>query len=321
MGAYVFRRLIQAFFTVLGVMVLTFLLFNLIAGDVSANYVNPKQGKQAKELWREKHGLNKPLFLNPEAGGAVWKEEFYNTQFWHHMKGCVTFSAHSYRYEDQTLLQIIAAKAKYSLALTVPAMAVGWLLALVISSAVAYFRGTWLDRSGVFLTVLGMCIPYLAYMILGQWVMFQISPEHAWGLADSMNIYVPVTIAVVASLGFSVRFYRTILLDEMNRDYVRTARAKGVPLPTVLFKHVLKNCMLPILTSLVLSIPFLIMGSLLLEQFFGVNGLGDLMLSSINDRDVPIITGLTFLTAVIYVIGLLITDVLYAVFDPRIRLS
>jgi len=129
-----------------------------------------------------------------------------------------------------------------------------------------------------------------------------------------------VTIAVVAGLGGSVRFYRTVILDEVNRDYVRTARAKGVPLYGILFRHVLKNCMLPILTSLVVSIPFLILGSLLLEQFFGIPGLGSLMITSVSDRDVPIISGLTFLTALVFIIGLLITDVLYAVFDPRIRL-
>jgi len=321
MGSFVLRRLIQAAFTVLGVMNLSFLLFNRVAGDVSAMHVDPKKGKQGKLDWMKRHGLDKPVFINTDAGAKLWTGEFYRTQFWHHMAGCVTFSAHSYRYEDKTLLDIISQRAKYSLAITVPAMALGWLVALIVSSIVAYYRGTWLDNLGVFLTVLGMCIPYLAYMILGQYLMFQISPEHAWGLANPVNIYVPVMIAVIAGVGGSVRFYRTIILDQMNQDYVRTAVSKGMPLPNVLFKHVLKNCMLPILTAVVMSIPFLIMGSLLLEQFFGVPGLGDLMISSITDRDVPIMTGLVFLTAVIYVVGLLITDILYAVFDPRIRLG
>ncbi len=320
MGAYLLRRLILSVFTILGVMVLTFVLFNLIAGDVSSNYVNPKLGDQAKQDWLEKRGLNKDVIFNKTAGAKFWTGEFYDTQFWRHMIDCVTFQGHSYRYPDKTLMSIIAEKAKYSLALTVPMMAIGWFAGLAISAFVAYFRGTIIDRAGVFITVLGMCVPFLAYMILGQWAMFQISPQHAWGLASPVNIYVPVAIGVIAGLGGSVRFYRTVFLDEMNRDYVRTARAKGVPLPGILFRHVLRNCMLPILTSVVMSIPFLIMGSLLLEQFFGVNGLGDLFLSSINDRDVPIITGLTFLTTVIYVIGLVITDILYAVFDPRIRL-
>lgn len=319
MGAYVLRRLVQALITVVGVMVLTFLLFNVSTGDISANYVSPKQGKQANLDWKKLHGLDKPQIIS-EAGARFWKKEFYETQFWHHMRNCVTFSGLSYRYPDMTLLDIIRDRAMYSLALTVPIMALGWLLGLVISSFVAYYRDQWIDRVGVFLSVLGMCVPFLAYMILGQWVMFQISPSHAWGLANPVNIYIPVFIALIAGVGGNVRFYRTVILDQMNQDYVRTARAKGVPLPGVLFRHVLRNCMLPILTSLVLSIPFLILGSLLLESFFGVPGLGDIMISCVTDSDVPLMTGLTFLTAVIYVVGLLTTDILYAAFDPRIRL-
>jgi peptide/nickel transport system permease protein len=311
--------LAQAVLTVLGVMLLSFILFNLIAGDVSARFVNPKLGPKARDAWLEKHHLNLPSVYNPDSHGQFWKKEFWDTQFYWHMRNCVTFQSTSFS-TDQRLQDIVAEKARYSLSLTVPAMILGWACALIISSLVAYYRGTWIDRMGVFLSVLGMCVPYLAYMILGQWVMFHVYPPAAWGLRYSANIYVPVGIAVIAGIGGSVRFYRTILLDEINRDYVRTARAKGVSLPNILFKHVLRNCMLPILTQLILAIPYLIMGALLLEQFFGIPGLGDLMLASISDRDVPIVTSLTFLTAVIDVLALLLTDVLYAVFDPRIRL-
>ena len=304
MGRFILRRVVQAVFTVFGVMLLTFLLFRVIAGDVSADYVNPKLGREAREAWLEKHGLDQPAYV----------------QFTSHLLKSITFQGRSYQTEER-LTSIIAKRANYSLAITVPAMALGWLGAMIISSFVAYYRDTWIDRLGVFLSVLGMCVPYLAYMILGQWLMFQIYPPAAWGLRYRGNVYVPVAIAVIAGIGGSVRFYRTVILDQVNSDYVRTARAKGAPLPAILFKHVIKNCMLPILTNLVLAIPFLIMGSLLLERFFGVPGLGDLMIDSISRRDVPIITGLTFLTAVIYTVGLLVTDVLYAVFDPRIRLS
>jgi len=245
--------------------------------------------------------------------------QIFNSQFFWHMRDCLTFRGRSFQNEE-TLIDIIREKARYSLAITIPTLALGWVLALIVSSLVAYYRGRWIDHLGVFLSVLGMCIPFLAYMILGQWAMFQIAPKVAWGLGNTANIYVPITIAVVAGLGGSVRFYRTVFLNEIHQDYVRTARAKGVSLLGILFRHVLRNCMLPILTALVLSIPFLIMGNLLLEQFFGIPGLGDLMISSITTRDVPIITAMTFLTAEIYVIGLLLTDILYAVFDPRIRL-
>ncbi len=321
MGRFVIRRLFQAVLTVLGVMLLTYLLFRVIAGDVTATFVNTKLGPEARQAWLERRGLDKPSKLfHPDAGWEFWTGKFYDTQFFHHMSETLTFSGRSYN-TDETLIKIIRKRAKYSLAITVPAMGLGFAFALIISSIVAYFRGTWIDKTGVFLSILGMCIPFLGYMLLGQWVMFNIYPQGAWGLRNRANIYVPVAIAVIAGIGGSVRFYRTVILDQVNQDYVRTARAKGVALPGVLFKHVMRNCMLPILTQVVLAIPFLIMGSLLLEQFFGIPGLGDLMISSITNRDVPIITGLTFLTAIIYVVGYLITDILYAVFDPRIRLQ
>jgi peptide/nickel transport system permease protein len=300
---FVIRRLIQAALTVLGVMLLTFVLFNLAAGDISAQYVSPQGGQSGRQQWRQLHGLDKPL----------------SEQFLDHLKNSVTFQGRSYA-TGEKLTTIIARGAPYSLALTVPMLVIGWVLALVVSSLAAYYRDSWIDRAGVFLSVLGMCVPYLAYMILGQWLAFKISPSHAWGLHDRANIYLPIAIGVIAGLGASVRFYRTIILDQVNQDYVRTARAKGAPLSTVLFKHVLRNCMLPILTNLVMAVPMLIMGSLLLENFFGIPGLGDLLISSVSSRDVPIVTALTFLTAVIYVLGLLVTDLLYAVFDPRIRL-
>jgi peptide/nickel transport system permease protein len=244
----------------------------------------------------------------------------FDAQFFWHLWENVTFQGRSYA-TNQSLLEIIGQRAKFSLSITVPALVLTWLMSMIISCFVAYYRGTWIDKFGVLITVLGMCIPYLAYMLLGQWVMFKIAPEYAAGLFHPSSIYVPVFIAVVAGLGSEVRFYRTIILNEISKDYVRTARAKGVPLTSILFLHVLKNCMLPILTDLISTIPFLIMGALLLERFFGIPGLGDLLLTSITSRDVPIITGLTYLTAVLYVISLIITDILYAVFDPRIRLQ
>ena len=464
MLSFIVRRLVQAVFTLFGVMLLTFILFRLVAGDVTAQFVNPKLGKERRVEWLRKNKLDLPMVLNfrrrivitdttkgdgrfdvenvagsnvtaalvmqrqaaddeartvivvqaaqwldtetplgdltegeswlargrakppaapgpagtqpasaPRSGPAVvftlrdgskvtvalsaltepghpgrpapratcgdLMESIetqsqsrlaaevsevslgnaFNSQFFWHMWHSVTFTNRSYKTKE-LLLDIIGKKAKFSLAITIPLLALGWLAAMVVSAVVAYYRGGVIDKFGVFICVLGMCVPYLVYMIAGQAIIFEIAPTAAWGLHNRANIFVPVGIALFAGLGGSVRFYRTVILDEINRDYVRTARAKGVSLPSILFKHVLKNCMLPILTSLVVSIPFLIMGSLLLERFFGVPGLGDLMVGSVSDRDVPIISGLTFLTSALYIVGLLITDILYAVFDPRIRL-
>jgi peptide/nickel transport system permease protein len=241
------------------------------------------------------------------------------SQFVDHLYKSVSFQAVSLVHKEK-LTEIIRSRAPYSLALTVPAMALTWVLAMIIASVVAYYRGSVVDKLGVFLSVLGMCVPFLAFMIYGQWLMFAIAPKHAYGLDNRANIYIPVLIMTIAGIGGSVRFYRTVILDETNRDYVRTALAKGVPLMGVMFKHVLKNCMLPILTNLVLAIPFLIMGSLLVESYFGIPGLGDLLISSISGRDEPILSGMVFLTALILTLGILITDLSYALFDPRVRL-
>ena len=244
----------------------------------------------------------------------------FNSQFVNHLYTSVTFSARSFT-DNRSLREIIAGHARYSLALTVPAMVIGWVAALAIACIVAYYRGTAIDRVGVFLSVLGMCVPFLAFMIFGQWLMFRSPwPAHAYGIFNKANIYVPITIMVVAGLGGSVRFYRTIILDQTGQDYVRTARAKGAALPSVLFKHVLRNCMLPIMTNLIMAIPFLIMGSLLVESYFGIPGLGGLILNAVQGRDEPILNGMVFLTALVYTLAVLITDLSYGLFDPRIRL-
>ena len=256
-----------------------------------------------------------------KAGITEWGwTDLFDSQFTDHMRKSVTFQARSLLIKKK-LTEIIANRAPASLALTIPAMAAGWILAMIISSFVAYYRGTILDKVGVFLSVLGMCIPFLAFMIYGQWLMFTIAPTRAYGLAYRSNVYLPIAIMVIAGLGGSVRFYRTVILDQVHQDYVRTARAKGASLPAVLFKHVLKNCMLPILTNLILSLPFLIMGSLLVETYFGIPGLGDLLLTSINGRDEPVVNAMVFLMAIIYTTGVMLTDISYAVFDPRIRLT
>jgi peptide/nickel transport system permease protein len=444
MGRYILRRLAQAVFTVLGVMLLTFLLFRVIAGDVSSSYVNQKLGLEAKRAFNEKHKLDRPAMLNIhrrlelvdrtsgkamfsvrdsgssrlvralEIALAPWRPDqaerepgltmagrlvfnlststrlaamtdgkplvapvekgkeaapwviiglsdgsketvridttwtcgdliaainhnplnsgnlkgrisqwsiaqLFDAQFFWHLYENLTFTGRSYA-TDQTILQIIGERGKFSLSITVPAMALGWLLAMVLSCLVAFYRGGLVDRITVFVTVLGMCVPYLAYMLFGQWIMFALAPKYASGLASPLSIYVPVSISVIAGLGGSVRFYRVIILNEITKEYVRTARAKGVPLHGILFIHVIKNCMLPILTDVISGIPFLIMGALLLEKFFGIPGLGDMFLTSITSRDVPVITGLTFFTTTLFVFSILLTDILYAVFDPRIRL-
>jgi peptide/nickel transport system permease protein len=328
MARFILRRLGQAVITVLGVMILTFLLFNIVAGDVSASYLRENVPQDLVERWKADRGLDKPLFFRLRDEGqwlSPLERQFWDNQFVHHLGQSVTFRARSYDSDAKPIAEIIKEGAPYSLALTVPALGIGWLVGMVISLAVAYHHGRAIDKIGVFFSVLGMCIPLLAYVIAGQWLVSYVSArinvDLTSGVPPVRNIYIPVIIAVIAGLGANVRFYRTIFLDEMHKDYVRTARAKGASTGRILFVHVLKNGMLPILTQLVLAIPFLIMGSMLLERFFGIPGLGNRLLESIETSNVPIVSSLTFLIAVIYVSAILLTDILYAIFDPRVRLQ
>ncbi len=315
--AFIVRRLGQAILTVFGVMLLTFLLFRVIAGDVTAQYVGQYASDTQRDTWRRRHGLDRPVLIN--TGASVFEADFWDSQFVDHLGNCVTLRSRSYQTHER-LRDIVAERAPYSLAIAVPALAIGWLLAMLISCLAVYHRNTWVDRVIVVVSVLGMCVPFLGYMIVGQWVMFRLAPAAAWGVSHRGNLYVPIAIAVAAGLGWSVRFYRTVIGEQIDQPYVRTARAKGASRWRVLLGHVLPNCMLPVVTSLAGALPYLIMGNLLLERFFGIPGLGELLLSSWIDRDIPVMTGLTFLTAVIYVLSFLMADVLYAAVDPRVRL-
>src|SRR5687767_7298009 len=236
MGNYIVRRLIQAVFTILGVMLITFILFRVVAGDIAAAHLGPKATIKQRAEWAHKFGYDKPLLINREKGERWWDSQFVN-----YVATTVTFQTRSI-VTNEKLNDIIVRRAPYSLALTVPALALGWGLSMILSTIVAYYRGSLIDNMTVFLAVLGMCVPYLALIMGIQYFMFQVKPSMAFGLANPFNIYVPITIAVIAGLGGEVRFYRTVILDETQRDYVRTARAKGVPLSSIMFKHILKNC-------------------------------------------------------------------------------
>ena len=213
-----------------------------------------------------------------------------------------------------------------SLSITLPAFILGLLLNIFFAMLVALHRGTYVDHWGVTLCVILMSISALFYIIAGQ-VLFaktlRLVPISGFdsGLYSLKFIFLPVLIAVVMGLGGSVRFYRTIFLEEMNKDYVRTARAKGLPERTVLFIHTLKNAMIPILTSVVISLPFLFAGSLLLESFFAIPGMGSFMIDAIQRQDFAIVQAMVSLGSFLYVVGLLLTDISYTLVDPRVRLE
>ncbi len=209
-----------------------------------------------------------------------------------------------------------------SLQLTIPIFVIGLMVSVSLSLICAYFRNQFLDRFFVVLAVALMSINYLIFIILGQYFLafkWQLFP--VWGFESVHYLVLPVVIGVVSGLGANVRFYRTVMLDEMYKDYVRTAFAKGAGKPAVLFKHVLKNAMIPILTNVVIAIPFLYTGSLLLETFFGIPGLGYLAITAINASDVDVIRAIVLIGSLSFVVANLLTDICYAWADPRVTLK
>lgn len=209
-----------------------------------------------------------------------------------------------------------------SLFLMIPVFFLELFLAVGFALVCAFMRNTVVDRFFVVLSVALMSINYLVWIIAGQYVLsFKMGWFPVWGFASWSYLLLPVLIGVISGLGSNLRFYRTIMLDEMYKDYVRTAFAKGVGKSGVLFKHVLKNAMIPIVTNVITAIPFLYTGSLLLESFFGIPGLGYLAVNAVNSSDVDVIRAEVFIGAVLFVIFNLITDLCYAWLDPRVKLE
>jgi peptide/nickel transport system permease protein len=191
---------------------------------------------------------------------------------------------------------------------------------------VAFYRGTYIDQWGLVVCVFLMSISMLFYIIGGQYLFGKLLrwfPISGFENGDSWwkFIILPVVVGVISSLGSYVRFYRTIFLEETGQDYIRTARAKGLGEGTILFKHALKNAMIPILTNVVMSIPFLFMGTFLLEVFFGIPGLGSFTIEAIDANDFAIVRSMVFLSSILYIVGLILTDISYTLVDPRIRFS
>lgn len=223
---------------------------------------------------------------------------------------------------NQPVSRLLLAGIPPSLMLVTPIFLAEILIAVAIALLCAFFRDSLLDRAFVVISVALMSINYLVWIIVGQFLLgFKWGWFPVWGFASWRYLALPVLVGVVSGLGVNVRFYRTIMLDEMYKDYVRTAFAKGVSRSGVLFRHVLKNAMIPIVTNVVIAIPFLYTGSLLLESFFGIPGLGYLGVNAINSSDVDVVRAEVFIGSVLFVIANLITDICYAWLDPRVKLE
>ena len=323
MLAYLLRRLLYAIPILIGVNLITFALFFVVNSpdDMARMQLGVKRvTPEAIEKWKAERGYDKPLFINGEAQGVG---RFTETIFF--AKSARLFVGDFGRAEDgRDIAREITSRMGPSLAIALPTFILGLFVTVSLALLLALFRATPLDFWGVVLCVAMMSISGLFYIIGGQflisklWRLVPIS-GFAGGLDAWKFLILPVVIGVVAGIGSSTRWYRTIFLEEIGKDYVRTARAKGLSEITVLFRHVLRNAMIPILTGVVVVIPMLFMGSLLTESFFGIPGLGSYTIDAIQAQDFAVVRAMVFIGSVLYIVGLMLTDISYTFVDPRIR--
>jgi peptide/nickel transport system permease protein len=312
MGTYVLRRLLYAVPILLGVTFVTFVLFNVVCPDPAVVLVGKGATPEKIQVERHRLGTDKSL----PAQYVDFLEQIATWDF-----------GTSWRLQkDRPVLDMVAEGAVPSLTLAVPAFLIELALALTLALFCAYYRNSVADVATVIVTVAMMSVPALSYIIFGQyflahqWKMFPVFGYEP-GLAGLASLGLPILIWVMLALGSEVRFYRTVMLEEMRKDYVRTAAAKGLSTKRVLFRHVLKNGLIPVITRVVVTIPFLILGSLLIERFFGIPGLGSITVDAVGQNDLPVIKAMVVIGSILLIVFNLITDICYAFVDPRIRLK
>ncbi len=421
---YIGKRILQMIPTVFGVILITFVLFNLVGGSPAQQVLGPHAQADTLEQFDEQRGFNKPLFIGTrtatrayadsdfertagdwqQQNGVVWTNSVivlpaggeyalplkfplrtdceyeleiegrsagfpmfgdeqlklskdwkkiilrfktaekiipgsapveirsiklrrimsspFDSQFMFYLNQLRHFDFGVSSSNNQRVSKLLLDGIGPSLMLAVPIFFVGLITAVMLSLFCAFWRDTWVDRFFVVFSVALMSVNYLVWIVGGQYLLgFKLGWFPVWGFEDPRYLLLPVLIGVFSGLGAELRFYRTIMLDEAHRDYVRTAQAKGVSRAGVLFKHVLKNAMIPIITNTVIAIPFLYTGNLLLESFFGIPGLGYLGINAINSSDVDVVRAIVLVGAVIFVIANLLTDICYALVDPRVKLK
>ncbi len=325
MSAYLLRRLAYALPILLGVNLLTFALFFMVntPDDMARLHLGVKRvTPEAIENWKAARGYDKPLFLNVQASGSG---VLTDTIFFE--KSLAMFAFEFGQADDgRDIGNEIRTRMWPSLAIALPTFVIGLLVNISVALILVFFRHSYVEWTGVVLAVAMMSISGLFYIIAGQYLFAKV-----WALApisgyqDGFNaarfVWLPVLVGVVGGLGAGARWYRTLFLEEAGKDYVRTARAKGLSEARVLFRHILKNGMVPILTGAVAVFPLLFMGSLILESFFGIPGLGSYTIDAINAQDFAIVRAMVFLGAVLYILGLILTDLSYTLVDPRVRLK
>ncbi|MCP5142446.1 MAG: ABC transporter permease [Chromatiales bacterium] len=324
MGAYLIRRLLYAIPILIGVNLLTFALFFMVNSPddmARAHLGNKRVTEEAVQSWKRERGYDRPLFWNADrdGAGALTDTLFFSKS--------LRLFAFDFGQADngRSIADDIIQRAPPSLALALPTFVVGLALNITLALGIVLFRASYLDALGQVVLVAMMSISSLFFIIAGQYLFGKVMllvpiSGYVEGWGAWRFLVLPVAVGVVAGIGAGVRWYRGLFLEEIGKDYVRTARAKGLSETRVLFGHVLRNALIPILTGAVVLLPLLFLGSLIMESFFGIPGLGSYTIEGIQAQDFAIVRAMVFLGAVLYILGLLLTDIAYTLVDPRVRL-
>jgi len=323
--AYIVRRALYALPILVGVNVLTFSLFFIVNSpdDIARMQLGDRHiTQQQVDAWKRERGYDRPLFYNAAAAGAA---RLSDTIFFDESLRLFVFEF-GRSDSGRDIGHDIRQRMWPSLAIAVPTLLIGILVNITFALVMVFFRATYVDFWSVMLCIVLMSVSGLFYIIGGQYAvgkLLKLVPISGYdgGWSAFRFVLLPVVIGVVSGIGAGSRWYRTIFLEEAGKDYVRTARARGVGEFTVLFRHILPNALIPILTGVVVILPLLFMGSLIIESFFGIPGLGSYTIDAIARQDFSIVRSMVFLGSVLYIAGLLLTDISYTFVDPRVRLG
>jgi peptide/nickel transport system permease protein len=285
-------------------------------------YAGKRATPAVLESIRHKMGLDRPVWFNTQRARSEGWTKGFDSQFF----DVVFFRfPNSIRY-DEPVGTLFWRKAPVSLAIQLPVFIIELGIQLALALLVASRRGRWPDYVTTFLAILGMSLPALSIYLGAQWLLaahWKIFPVAGWdvGFYAVQFAVLPIFVSVIGGIGGGTRFYRTVVLEEINTDYVRTARSKGVAGREVLLTHVMRNVMIPVLTNTVTALPTLLLGALILERLFQIPGVGGLLVESVFNQDRPVVMALTYALSIMYCVMLLVTDICYTLVDPRVSLK
>jgi len=325
MWAYILRKILYNIPVYLGIILLLMVLLRV--NDPVYAFLGKSASPEQIQVKRHEMGLDRPFLAQ------------YRDFVWDILR--MDFSQRSWE-QKRPVGQMIRKAVGPSLAITAPSLFLTAIISVTIGLIASFYRGRSVDRTLMLLAVLGMCVSYLVYIILGQYFgaywprkalgtsVFAVSVDATVG--DEAGYFfvpanwvrfcmLPVLINLVVAMGYDTRFYRAVMVEEGTRDYIITAKAKGASKRKIMFVHMLKNAMIPIVTRVMITLPFLITGSILVEMYFGIPGMGRTLINAINAKDFPVIQAITALLAAVMIVTVILTDVLYALLDPRVRLQ